>query len=718
MGGIAKNAYGKNKEDVDLSVVAPLATEAAQARASATKRPDIQGLRALAVLLVVLYHLWPQRLSGGYVGVDVFFVISGYLITAHLLAEVARTGTVKVGRFWARRIRRLLPAAFTVLGVSLIAALAFIPKAQLQQTLVEIGASTIYAQNWILSTNSIDYLAEDNVPSLVQHYWSLSVEEQFYILWPLLILAALFVAKKMKLGKAGAIRAIGVALGLVIVASFAFSVFETARSQPSAYFITTTRAWEFALGGVLAFVPARFGVGGVPQWLSRSAVWLGLAFIAVSAISYDARTSFPGYLAILPVVGTMLALQWGDSTGKYTFGRLSKFGPIQFLGDISYAVYLWHWPLIVLYPCVVGQDLSMIGRVAILALTIVLATVTKVFIEDPVRDAKGWMRSPAAAYGFMAIGVLAIVGVVVVASVQLDRQRELIASSIADAASSGIGCFGAAAMDPVNDCSDPFAVTDTVDPAFATADVYWGEGSAIANGICAPAEGELLARCEFGETATPSLTLALIGDSHAQHVAEPFARAAEAKGWRLLPYMRARCTSLENRAQIDARKLLTPDVAEDIEACYLWSQAALEEIATRDDIDVVVFSYRGGVDAEQTAELWRQIEATGKRVVALGDVPPMPESMPAPDCVEKQHDQYDPCAWSPDPSKNLARDAAALAAVPYIELASRFCADGTCHAVVGGTIVYFDDNHFSLRFSRSLTPFIGTELEKVVSGSS
>lgn len=158
------------------------------------KRLDIQGLRALAVLLVVIYHLWPGRLTGGYVGVDVFFVISGYLITAHLVKEAAQSGTVALGRFWARRVRRLLPAAFTVLIACAVVALFVLPAAQRAQNLREIGASALYVQNWLLAFDSIDYLGAENQASVVQHYWSLSVEEQFYLVWPVLIVIALAVA--------------------------------------------------------------------------------------------------------------------------------------------------------------------------------------------------------------------------------------------------------------------------------------------------------------------------------------------------------------------------------------------------------------------------------------------------------------------------------------------------------------------------------------------
>lgn len=305
------------------------------------KRTDIQALRAVAVLLVVIYHLWPARITGGYVGVDVFFVISGFLITSHLLDEVDHTGTVSVTRFWARRVKRLLPAAFTVLGASLLAAFLLLPRSGLGQALLEIGASTLYVLNWILSANSIDYLAADNQPSLVQHYWSLAVEEQFYAVWPLLFIAAMWITAKLVKSAAtpsGRRISIAVVLLLVFAASLLFSIVETARSQQSAYFITTTRVWEFAAGGLLAVLPAFLRAENVGTWLRTVLSWTGFGLIVGSALTFDSSTAFPGHLALLPVVGTALIIYTGENSSPWSLEYLAPFKPVQFVGDVSYSI--------------------------------------------------------------------------------------------------------------------------------------------------------------------------------------------------------------------------------------------------------------------------------------------------------------------------------------------------------------------------------------------
>lgn len=224
---------------------------------AARYQPEIQGLRALAVILVVIYHFWPGRLSGGYVGVDVFFVISGYLITAHLFKEASTRGSVRLGRFWARRIRRLLPLSLLVLLITAILTVLVLPSTEWQATRRQIIASALYVQNWILAEDSVDYSKLDQGATAVQHFWSLSVEEQFYVLWPLLLVivllvAAFFLKGKEALTRSRVRRLFLWTLGLLAGASLIFSIWFTAQDPAQAYFVTPTRIWEFAAGGLLA----------------------------------------------------------------------------------------------------------------------------------------------------------------------------------------------------------------------------------------------------------------------------------------------------------------------------------------------------------------------------------------------------------------------------------------------------------------------------------
>lgn len=336
-------------------------------------RVDIQVLRAVAVVLVVANHASTGAISGGYVGVDVFFVISGFLITSHLLKKPPRTGR-DLGVFWARRIRRLFPAALLVLAVTLVATRLVAPATRWADTAWQSIASTLYVQNWALAADSVNYLAAENAPSPVQHYWSLSVEEQFYLLWPIFILAVSALALRYRLHSR---RLTMLAIAVVTLASFGLSVWWTGRSPASAYFITPTRMWELGVGSLAAGLAIRTPPAGVRSALS----WLGVGLIVLTAMTFGPDTEFPGWVALLPVMSTALVIV-AHADGPQAAGRVLGRRPVVWLGDVSYSVYLWHWPLIVLVPFVSGGSRGVLDTVAVLVATLVLAGVTKKHVED------------------------------------------------------------------------------------------------------------------------------------------------------------------------------------------------------------------------------------------------------------------------------------------------------------------------------------------------
>lgn len=671
---------------------------------------DIQGMRALAVGLVVLFHFWPGRLTGGFVGVDIFFVISGYLITSHLLSEVNRTGTVSLTRFWARRIRRLLPAAFTVLAFSVLLAITVIPRSMLQQTINEIGASAIYIENWLLAGNAVDYLAASNKPTVVQHYWSLSVEEQFYILWPVLIIVIAWVATRFRVEKT---RAIGVSLAVVFVVSLAFSAIATQQSQASAYFITPTRVWEFAAGGMLAFAPLLAETRAARlSWLRLAAAWAGLALIGYAAVRFNGATVFPGVIALAPVLGTALLIYTRDNESVWSPSQLFRFGPAQFLGDISYSVYLWHWPLIIAAPFVLGHGLTMKWRLAILAVTLILAVATKYLIEDPARRATGRVRRRRTAFTFMAAGAAVLVAITGCTNYQITQDNIRYEAMVAKSLATGEGCFGASAMLTGNNCSDRFKTPVDVHAAAAVADTYSANGLSAASpcGRAARALHAPVMRCEYGDTKTPDLTLALVGDSHADHLLNPIASYGAMHHWKIVTYTKGGCSALESAAtEIDPRSI----------ECAAWGAKVRADLASDTDVDVVLFSNESKYNAASAADAlseWNMLRAAGKRVIAVHDVPGMPKGVKAPECVEVARGD-DPCSWKP----NLAGDFMTVAAndpstpTPIVDLTDLFCTSA-CHAMIGGVVVYFDDNHLTTTYARSLAPFLGKRIEAALAG--
>ena len=654
----------------------------------------MQALRALAVGLVVVYHVWPKRLPGGFIGVDVFFVISGFLITSHLLREVTRTGTLSVTRFWARRIRRLLPAAFVVLLACFVLTVTCVPQAYWPRSFVEIAASALYVENWVLAANSVDYLAAANQASIVQHFWSLSVEEQFYIVWPWLIVLALVVARRR-----APVRAIAIALGLVAIASLAFSVAETAHSQPSAYFITPTRAWEFAAGGLLALLP----VIAVSPAVRAAASWIGLGAIVVSAALLSGASPFPGAIALVPVLGTILVIWAGDVGVRYAPTAYSAIRPVQFVGDVSYSIYLWHWPIVTLYPLFVGGSPNLPGGILIVGISVLLGWLTKRYVEDPVRTGEFWAASRRRAYALAAVGITTTLVVTGVGSVAIQGLRARAAAPVeafatqeqltgAIATTLELDAWPMADQVPNNDAQAPEWVVDHCE-SVAEAD---------------------LDRCSYGEGNRVAV---VVGDSYATTYLPAIRAALEPAGWSVQVLTLAQCPLADVRVhRWGASTAFT--------ACdehRKWVDAQLDSVkpelivaasSTKSTLARLMSGGRDEWSAGLAAGLG-QLAAHGVPVAVIAG-PPAANCEPGPlrppsSCVgvAKLAEQS-----LLDEERELT-DAAGLA---YIDTRGWFCLEQTnsCPEQVGSTLVRADRDHLTGTYSALLGPVLRSALDAAV----
>ena len=684
----------------------------------AAPRTEIQALRALAVGVVVLYHLWPERLTGGYVGVDVFFAISGFLITAHLVREVETRGRVRLSQFWARRARRLLPASLLVLAVAAVGTLLVVPQAYWDQFFREIGASALYAQNWVLAFDAVDYLAAENDPSPVQHYWSLSAEEQFYLVWPLLIALALLIV-----GTTAPLRrrklAIGLTLGVVVLASLAFSIYQTAANPGWAYFITPTRAWEFGLGGLLAVVAAE--PSRLREGIRAVISWLGLAAIAGTAVVYTSATPFPGYLAAIPVLGTLAVIWAGAPRRWFSPTILGDLRPVQWLGDVSYSVYLWHWPLIVLVPFALGRELGALDKGLILVTTLVLAWGTKVLVEDPARNARFLVQGRTwRTYALMVVGMVAIVGLS--AGVVSDLQRR--AAQEQETAQEQIEeqpeCFGAPASEHREDgLCDEVLETGVIVPSAATLpqdrpEIYTDE-------CRTNPDDSTMKECVFGDAESETV-VALIGDSHAAQWFPAVQRLAEDQDWALHVFFKGGCAFLDEG-----------DVNLISGSCVTWNESVMERLADWPELDAVVtsatrgYTFRDagdGAEREETvvsafARQWQQVVDGGAGLLVLVDTPKMPQSVI--DCVQEADSAEVMRSCDVSRERALSGDdylTPASARVPgavLLELNDLLCTADRCPAVIGNAIAYWDDSsHMTKTFTRTLAPYLAEPLEQLL----
>ncbi|MDQ3577890.1 MAG: acyltransferase [Actinomycetota bacterium] len=673
-------------------------------------RTDIQALRAIAVLAVVVNHLWPTSLTGGYVGVDVFFVISGFLISSHLDREILRTGRVRLGRFYARRVRRLLPAAILVLLVSLVAAYFLLPFPRWEANAHEALASALYWENWLLAINSVDYSALTSTASLAQHYWSLSVEEQFYLFWPLLLMLLFAIRGR----RAQIVGIVGIG-----VASLAFSAYFTEVSKSQAYFFTPVRVWEFAIGALIALAGLKLAL---PRVVAAIAAFAGFAMVLTSAFVFDHHTPFPGLLALIPTVGTGLVIIAGTRSQRQWHTVVTASRPVQFLGDISYSLYLWHWPLIVLAPFVLadlldGGRLGLVHQIVVLVVAVVLAYLSKVLVEDRGMTWKPLATSTKATFVAMVVGMVAVALLAGGLIWSFDRQVVEVEQEIRVQAVKP--CNGAESLVRDNACVNPFGPAMTV---------YMGPSNQY---FTAPPEcGAELDEYKSGETKTTKICdfsgddpdpkiVWLVGDSHAQQWQGPLIDLAREHRWTLKLSYLGGCPF----AKIPFIGFGGSTVAADAKRCMEWTRTMVRAIA--DDEPEYVFTsfyarkqlardktrrtqdeyYRDGTDV-----YWRMWTDKDAKVVVLGD-PPLNGEVRQVDCVALNPENPVACAVDrataqpPDPLAIAARTSA-TEGVTYVDMTEYFCDTLKCYGVVGNVVVYYDANHLNLAFSRSLRPMI------------
>ncbi len=621
-------------------------------------RLDIQALRALAVLMVVVFHLWPSRLSGGFAGVDVFFVISGFLISGSLFAELADRGRIDLTRFWARRIRRLLPAALITIAITAIVSLIVVPAFTRQGFFSEAIASTFYFENWQLAATATNYFAGE--PSPFQHYWSLAVEEQFYLVWPLLLVLTALLAKR-KLNNA--LKVLLAAAGLT---SFSYSLFLTYGQPDLAYFTTLGRVWEFVIGAALALLGHRIRLTDLGKTLLSLG---GFTLIVVSAFLLTPRLPFPGWLALLPALGAAAIILAGLQGLPNWLDRLYGLKPISFTGEISYSLYLWHWPLVILLPWATGYQPRAYELVLVFIASYLLATMSKVFVEDRFRGMPALTaRKPRVTYALAAAFSLFIMLISVVGT-------SITSSQISQ------GNQSTQTLDR--------AKNDTADP----------------NHKCmTDAESNDVKICQYGRLGAGYRVL-LVGDSHAAMHLGAWKLLAENGQFELDLAYKASCSfNLEVRSDSVRGK-----------TCEQWNRNLQKKLASDKPFNLVLTSYYTAVRATELdgqhddatvagfKQAWAPLQARGSTVVAIRDGVNMDK--PMKDCWESAVYDASKCSMSEKDAfiTDLAQRAASSPpGALTMDFTDVYCQNDRCPAKIGGVYVYRDNSHISLLFSQKM----------------
>ncbi|SRR6266550_541584 len=648
-------------------------------------RSDIEGLRGIAVLMVVAFHCGIPGFSGGFVGVDIFFALSGYLITGLLVAEIQKTSRLRLIQFYARRARRLLPACALTLLVTLVVGAVVLAPRELTFASRAARATAVYMSNIFFAGNEVDYFSLRAETNPLVHTWSLGVEEQFYLFWPLLIVLSLQFWRSRK--------ALVVVLSTLTVVSLAAGVWFTSYRGTFAFYLLPARAWEFGMGGIAALFPCSPLKLPSRCWLALG--WLGILAILASGYFISSDTSFPGYLALIPVIGTVTALVAGTELPYSGIGVLLASAPLQMIGRLSYSWYLWHWPFLVLSAALLFK-VSMAVKTSIAAASLVFAAITHRVVERPIRFHHYLVERPTLTLCLAAVLTFCSLSMAFLCmrlGVRLANAPEMATIS---AASDDVGRM------PLRQCMSSL-------------------------------ESPEVRSCDFGQTSS-AINIILFGDSHAIQWFNPLQHMAELHGWRLTTFVKPGCpatdiTPYRNNARFRAN-------------CATWRAEAIRQIvALRPSIvllgNATIYLARKDKPASRldvTLDEWRDgtrttlksLTAAGLQVVAIRDTP-LP-SFDIPTCLARsmRHSRFAEGSCDIDESESVnpavfeAEKASArgLPKVYFIDLTDQLCKGKECQAVQQGLITYRDDNHLTGTFAESLTSVLEARLLPILKAPS
>ncbi|GAB6857066.1 acyltransferase family protein [Microbacterium xylanilyticum] len=646
-------------------------------------RNDIDGLRAVAVVLVVVYHVWFDRVSGG---VDVFLIVSAFFLTLSFARRVRDGEALRIPAFLLARFRRLMPAAAVTIAAVLGAAWLLMPATAWPQLWREGWASVGYVQNWVLAATGVDYYARDQaLPSPLQHFWSLSVQGQVFVLWPFIFLLGAVLARRLKRSPT---VILAILFGMVFAGSLTFSIIETQEIQTLAYFDTRTRLWEFAAGSLVALALPSIRL---PKAVRAVLGWIGLIAILICGIVIDVRGGFPGYLALWPVLATAFVIIGGADDGGWGPSRLLGARPIRAMGKDAYALYLVHWPILILTLTVLGRTRAdILTGAAVVAASFVMARILRVCVEKPLMPRAGapraWQRNA---------GVL-LACVVLVAAVLVPWQT--ITRIQADEA--------AAAARDTSDVAKTAAPPGTgpLVPQPIDLDDEWVSLEEACSGRLAPQDESLQEGCAQTPGAADAATLVVaVGDSHTEQMLGALMPVAEQKGWGLVSLLHGGCSLADH-----------PPGTELADKCADWRRAAIDQVVALKPAAVYTVMTAAVADdpgeqlIEGASDLVDEFQAAGIAVIAVRDNP------------RSQSDLYQ-CALD-RLDCDRAVGSALAASNPVDGLGDRvipvdftpwICPQGRCITRSGNLALYLDDNHLTHAFTTRLAGPLRAQLTRL-----
>lgn len=652
-------------------------------------RTEIQGLRATAALMIAVYHIWFNKVSGG---VDVFFVLSGFLIIGSLSRELSATGSIAIATYYTRIARRILPLAYVVLVAAVAGSLLFVSRMYWADVFAGVRAAALYVANNHLSANSVEYLNQDAATSPVQHFWAMSIQAQFYLVVPLVMLAAWRIAVAR-----GAARSmvVVVTVASATLLSFGWSVVNTPRDPAPMYFDALARVWEFGVGGLVALLLARVVVS---ETVGAAMAWAGLVIVFLNAV-FIGNMDYPGWVAMVPVAGAVLVILAGQATRLSFPIRVLGSAPLARLGDYSYGFFLWHWPLLIFGKLHYGVDsVSFVGGVAIIGASLLLAVLTHRVVEAPFLIRRsGGSRSPVRGEFVALAAVLALIPVVTLAVEGRVNDSVVIATD----AEPGDEQRPTDVTVPVAAASPLFDPARPLRPDPLVADDDRGQTS-IDGCFVKDKSTSRVEICAYGDPTGP--TIALVGGSHALHWFSAMRRAAERHRWDLQVIVKVTC---RYGVQNDS-------------SCGRWVTNTENHLLANPPALVVTTSSVASKQKERVpdeyVDRWRVLSEAGIPILGIRDTPWFPYSVPA--CVDENRDDPTRCGHPRDQLLSATNPATTIAAsipqMTLVDFTDHLCDDTTCHGVIDNIVTYRDRDHITATFAARLAPVMERALLEVL----
>lgn len=647
-------------------------------------RPEIEGLRIVAALLVAIYHIWFGKVSGG---VDVFFVVSGFLITTSIISTINKTGEFKFWPYISKLMKRLFPLAFIIITVILVLSIFFLPLTIFDKTLKEAISSMFYYQNWQLAISNTDYLDANQMKSPLEHYWAMSIQGQFYIIWFILFTCILFGIKKYNLSNGR--RLVNLVLGFIFVVSFAYSIYLTKVNQPLAYFITFTRVWEFALGGLLCINLSRIKI---PNIAAEIIGWIGLIGLILTGALFDVSTMFPGYIAAWPMTCALLIILSGNKETKYGVKNFLAMPIMIKLGGVSFGIYLWHWVLLSFYKYNISENPGIISGILIIALSIVLSFITTKYIEAPIRNAK------SNKVAFKKIGLIALINILLIAGLYTQNAYLKTADNKELASKDYPGALAVNMKGKLKE----------MDPKPGFANVFDDLPQSHLDDTNQGLKKSDLKIGTYGKKKDYKATIALVGSSHSEHWLGAVIEAAKENDYRVINITRSG-TRFSTGYEDNTLK-------------GQWVKNLENYLKKSDDIDLVLShvtaadTTKDRIQQQMVDELMKVKNEYGINVLAIRDIPRYEFNVSEEleksgeketiKMMNKANNQKDESYW-----KKLLENEKDLATFDPTEY---FKINGEYRPIIGNIVIYRDMDHMTNTYSKTFGPILSEKIKNIV----